>query len=73
MDAIAAMGGPVRARRDAVPALAEGIEVIRVLWRSGETAHAGGDHFRADRKQTGLRRRTLSGFGSAPLAREPSS
>lgn len=53
MDAIAAMGGPVLARRDALPALAEGIDVIRALWRSGETAHAGGDHYRVDGVQTG--------------------
>lgn len=48
MDAIAAMGGPVRARRDALPALEEAIDVIRALWRSGETAHAGGEHYRVD-------------------------
>lgn len=48
MDAIAAMGGPVLARRDALPALAEAIDVIRALWRAGETAHAGGDHHRVD-------------------------
>lgn len=53
MDAVAAMGGPVLARRDALPALAEGIDVIRAMWRPGETAHAGGDHYRVDGVQTG--------------------
>jgi alkanesulfonate monooxygenase SsuD/methylene tetrahydromethanopterin reductase-like flavin-dependent oxidoreductase (luciferase family) len=48
MDAVAAMGGPVLARRDALPALAEGIDVIRALWRSGEIACAGGEHYRVD-------------------------
>lgn len=48
MDAIAAMGGPVLARRDALPALAEAIDVIRALWRAGETAHAGGEHHRVE-------------------------
>jgi alkanesulfonate monooxygenase SsuD/methylene tetrahydromethanopterin reductase-like flavin-dependent oxidoreductase (luciferase family) len=53
MDAIAAMGGPVLARRDALAALAEAIDVIRALWRSGETARAGGSHYRVDGVHTG--------------------
>jgi alkanesulfonate monooxygenase SsuD/methylene tetrahydromethanopterin reductase-like flavin-dependent oxidoreductase (luciferase family) len=48
MDAVAAMGGSVLARRDALPALAEAIDVIRALWRSGENVHGGGEHYRVD-------------------------
>src|SRR5690606_32092154 len=45
-DAIAAMGGPRRAPRDAVDALAEAIEVIRALWTPGRGVRFDGAHYR---------------------------
>lgn len=43
--AIAAMGGPDRAPGEALRALEEAIDVIRAMWRQGETARAGGEHY----------------------------
>ncbi len=43
--AIAAMGGPDRTAGDALRALEEAIDVIRAMWRQGETARAGGEHY----------------------------
>ncbi|MFJ2821889.1 LLM class flavin-dependent oxidoreductase [Streptomyces toxytricini] len=45
-EAIEAMGGPRRGKREAVDALAEAIEVIRALWSDQRSARAGGAHYR---------------------------
>jgi alkanesulfonate monooxygenase SsuD/methylene tetrahydromethanopterin reductase-like flavin-dependent oxidoreductase (luciferase family) len=46
--AVHAMGGPARTRAEALPALTEGIQVIRALWQAGQSTHAGGEHYRID-------------------------
>ncbi|WP_207939280.1 LLM class flavin-dependent oxidoreductase [Actinomadura darangshiensis] len=43
--AIAAMGGPDRTAGEALRALEEAIEIIRAMWRPGETVRAGGEHY----------------------------
>ena len=43
--AIAAMGGPRRTPGEALRALEEAIEIIRAMWRAGETVKAGGEHY----------------------------
>ncbi|MGA5042249.1 LLM class flavin-dependent oxidoreductase [Streptomyces capoamus] len=45
-EAIEAMGGPRRGKREAVDALAEAIDVIRALWSGQRSARAGGAHYR---------------------------
>ncbi|MEU0009521.1 LLM class flavin-dependent oxidoreductase [Streptomyces sp. NPDC006314] len=45
-EAIEAMGGPRRGRKEAVDALSEAIEVIRALWSGQRSARAGGAHYR---------------------------
>ena len=45
-DAIAAMGGPRRAPGEAVDALAEAIDVIRLMWSGERTVSFEGDHYR---------------------------
>jgi alkanesulfonate monooxygenase SsuD/methylene tetrahydromethanopterin reductase-like flavin-dependent oxidoreductase (luciferase family) len=46
--AVHAMGGPARTRAEALPALTEGIQVIRALWAAGQSTHAGGQYYRVD-------------------------
>ncbi|WP_026411488.1 LLM class flavin-dependent oxidoreductase [Actinomadura oligospora] len=43
--AIEAMGGPVRTTREALAALTEAIEIIRAMWRPGETVRVEGEHY----------------------------
>ncbi|MEV4255808.1 LLM class flavin-dependent oxidoreductase [Spirillospora sp. NPDC049652] len=43
--AIEAMGGPVRTTRQALAALAEAIEIIRAMWRPGETVRVEGEYY----------------------------
>jgi alkanesulfonate monooxygenase SsuD/methylene tetrahydromethanopterin reductase-like flavin-dependent oxidoreductase (luciferase family) len=45
-EAIAAMGGPTRTPREAGEALAEAIEVIRLMWSDHRSARFGGAHYR---------------------------
>ena len=47
-DAVEAMGGPRRAPRDAVDALAEAIEVLRAIWdtKSARGVNVAGEHYR---------------------------
>lgn len=45
-DAIAAMGGPRRAPGEAVDALAEAIDVIRLMWSGERTVSYEGEHYR---------------------------
>lgn len=45
-DAIAAMGGPRRALGEAVDALAEAIDVIRLMWSGERTVSYEGEHYR---------------------------
>lgn len=42
---ITAMGGPTRTPAEALRALEEGIEIIRALWRPGETVRVSGAHY----------------------------
>lgn len=44
--AVTAMDGPRRSPGEALAALEEGIDVIRSMWRAGETVRTGGDHHR---------------------------
>lgn len=46
--AIEAMGGPVRTSAEALVALQEGVEIIRALWRPGETVRVRGTHYTVD-------------------------
>lgn len=46
-DAIEAAGGPRRSPREAVAALAEAIELIRLVWQDGTTVRFRGDHYHA--------------------------
>lgn len=43
--AIAAMGGPSRTAGEALRALEEAIEIIRAMWRPGETVKVSGEHY----------------------------
>ncbi|MBA8953766.1 LLM class flavin-dependent oxidoreductase [Actinomadura namibiensis] len=43
--AIAAMGGPSRTNPEALRALAEATEIIRAMWRAGETVRVTGEHY----------------------------
>lgn len=43
--AIAAMGGPQRTTGEALRALEEAIEIIRAMWRPGETVKVAGEHY----------------------------
>jgi alkanesulfonate monooxygenase SsuD/methylene tetrahydromethanopterin reductase-like flavin-dependent oxidoreductase (luciferase family) len=45
-EAIEAMGGPRRGKREAVDALTEAIEVIRAMWSGQRSARAGGSYYR---------------------------
>lgn len=45
-DAIEAMGGPRRSKREAVDALTEAIDIIRALWTPGRTPRIDGAHYR---------------------------
>lgn len=45
-DAVVAMGGPRRAPADAVAALSEAIEVIRLMWSGDRAARFDGEHYR---------------------------
>jgi alkanesulfonate monooxygenase SsuD/methylene tetrahydromethanopterin reductase-like flavin-dependent oxidoreductase (luciferase family) len=47
-EAIAAMGGPVRAPGEALAALAEAIEVIRAMWSDQRSVRVRGEHYRVD-------------------------
>lgn len=46
--AIQAMGGPARTTREALAALTEAIEIIRAMWRPGETVRVKGEHYTVD-------------------------
>jgi alkanesulfonate monooxygenase SsuD/methylene tetrahydromethanopterin reductase-like flavin-dependent oxidoreductase (luciferase family) len=52
-DAIAAMGGPRRAAGESVEALAEAIEVIRLLWSDEQSVSYEGSHYRLDGARPG--------------------
>ncbi|QKG26670.1 LLM class flavin-dependent oxidoreductase [Actinomadura verrucosospora] len=43
--AIAAMGGPRRTNPQALRALEEAVEIIRAMWRPGETVQVAGEHY----------------------------
>ncbi|MCP2338270.1 LLM class flavin-dependent oxidoreductase [Actinomadura rupiterrae] len=43
--AIAAMGGPSRTNPEALAALAEAIEIVRAMWRTGETVRSEGEYY----------------------------
>ncbi|MFF8293228.1 LLM class flavin-dependent oxidoreductase [Streptomyces sp. NPDC016309] len=45
-EAIVAMGGPRRGKKEAVDALAEAMEVIRAMWSGHRSARAGGGHYK---------------------------
>ncbi|MGW7052938.1 LLM class flavin-dependent oxidoreductase [Streptomyces sp. NPDC054887] len=45
-EAIVAMGGPRRGKKEAVDALAEAMEVIRAMWSGHRSARAGGAHYK---------------------------
>ncbi|MGP3923472.1 LLM class flavin-dependent oxidoreductase [Streptomyces sp. 8N616] len=45
-DAIAAMGGPRRDRREAADALEEAVEVIRLMWSGQRSVRFEGEHYR---------------------------
>lgn len=45
-EAIVAMGGPRRGKKEAVDALAEALEVIRAMWSGSRSARAGGAHYK---------------------------
>jgi alkanesulfonate monooxygenase SsuD/methylene tetrahydromethanopterin reductase-like flavin-dependent oxidoreductase (luciferase family) len=47
-EAIAAMGGPVRAPGEALAALAEAIEIIRAMWGEQRSVRVRGEHYRVD-------------------------
>jgi alkanesulfonate monooxygenase SsuD/methylene tetrahydromethanopterin reductase-like flavin-dependent oxidoreductase (luciferase family) len=47
-EAIAAMGGPVRAPGEALAALAEAIEIIRGMWSDQRSVRVRGEHYRVD-------------------------
>jgi alkanesulfonate monooxygenase SsuD/methylene tetrahydromethanopterin reductase-like flavin-dependent oxidoreductase (luciferase family) len=47
-EAIAAMGGPVRAPGEALAALAEAIEIIRAMWSEQRSVRVRGEHYRVD-------------------------
>lgn len=44
--AVTAMGGPSRGGGEALSALEEGIDILRAMWRSGETVRVDGQHYR---------------------------
>ncbi|WP_066375067.1 LLM class flavin-dependent oxidoreductase [Herbidospora mongoliensis] len=52
-DGVAAYGGSRRSPREAVDALSEAIDVIRLLWTPGEPVSYDGDHYRLDAAPTG--------------------
>lgn len=52
-DAVAAMGGPRRRPGEAVDALVEAIEVIRLLWSGQRGLRFDGDHYRLDGVHSG--------------------
>jgi alkanesulfonate monooxygenase SsuD/methylene tetrahydromethanopterin reductase-like flavin-dependent oxidoreductase (luciferase family) len=47
-EAIAAMGGPVRAPGEALVALAEAIEIIQAMWSEQRSVRVRGEHYRVD-------------------------
>lgn len=57
--AIAAMGGPSRTAGQALRALEEAIEIIRAMWRPGETVKVSGEHY------------TVSGVHAGPAPAHP--
>jgi alkanesulfonate monooxygenase SsuD/methylene tetrahydromethanopterin reductase-like flavin-dependent oxidoreductase (luciferase family) len=52
-DAIEAMGGPRRTPREATEALAEAIDVIRLVWSGGRGLRYDGQHYRLDGVHSG--------------------
>lgn len=44
-DAIGAMGGPVRSKKDAASALIEAVEVIRLMWSGQHSVRYSGEHY----------------------------
>ena len=54
-DAIEAMGGPRRSPGEAVSALAEAIEVIRLMWSHDGSARFHGEHYRVNGARPGPR------------------
>jgi alkanesulfonate monooxygenase SsuD/methylene tetrahydromethanopterin reductase-like flavin-dependent oxidoreductase (luciferase family) len=52
-DAVAAMGGPRRSKREAVDAFAEAVEIIRLVWSGERGVRFEGEHYRVAGLHTG--------------------
>ena len=67
-EAVEAMGGPRRSPGEAVDALVEAIEVIRLMWSDQRSVRFDGRYYRLARSSQGHRRCTRSASGSASAA-----
>lgn len=65
-EAIVAMGGPRRGKREAVDALDEALEVIRAIWSGRRSARAGGTHCKVAGGHPAPRLPPTSASGGAP-------